>query len=153
LHHTGPPLGLSRDLIIRGSPTSCKSAPIAARAGSLQRRVQILAAEFDKGARSFDPGRVLKSGATLVRQWRGHTHTVLVQEDGFEYDGQRYHQGSGPILVPFGEFSNVRFTDGKSGSHLTHRWRKTDSNSQSRSGRKGYAVGKDGIRRSGSKRR
>jgi hypothetical protein len=65
--------------------------------------------EFDKGARSFDPGRVLKSGATLVRQWRGHTHTVLVQEDGFEYDGQRYHQGSGPILVPFGEFSNVRF--------------------------------------------
>jgi Protein of unknown function (DUF2924) len=26
----------------------------------------------------------------LVRQWRGHTHTVLVREDGFEYDGQRY---------------------------------------------------------------
>jgi hypothetical protein len=33
---------------------------------------------------------VLKTGATLVRQWRGHTHTVLVREDGFEYDGQRY---------------------------------------------------------------
>src|SRR5271168_5325697 len=32
----------------------------------------------------------LKTGATLVRQWRGHTHTVLVREDGFEYDGQRY---------------------------------------------------------------
>ena len=29
---------------------------------------------------SFDPTRVLKSGATLVRQWRGHTHTVLVRE-------------------------------------------------------------------------
>ena len=26
----------------------------------------------------------------LVRQWRGHTHTVLVTENGFEYDGQRY---------------------------------------------------------------
>jgi hypothetical protein len=26
----------------------------------------------------------------LVRQWRGHTHTVLVREDGFEYEGQRY---------------------------------------------------------------
>ena len=24
-----------------------------------------------------------------MRQWRGHTHTVLVREDGFEYDGQR----------------------------------------------------------------
>jgi hypothetical protein len=36
------------------------------------------------------PGGVLKTGSTLVRQWRGHTHTVLVREDGFEYDGQRY---------------------------------------------------------------
>jgi len=26
----------------------------------------------------------------LVRQWRGHTHTVLVGEEGFEYEGQRY---------------------------------------------------------------
>ena len=26
----------------------------------------------------------------LVRQWRGHAHTVLVQEDGFEYEGQHY---------------------------------------------------------------
>ena len=42
------------------------------------------------GAVSFDPGIVLKTGTTLVRQWRGHTHTVLVREDGFEYEGQRY---------------------------------------------------------------
>jgi hypothetical protein len=56
----------------------------------LQRRLQILAAEFEKGTRSFDPGIVLKTGAILVRQWRGHTHTVLVCEDGLEYDGQRY---------------------------------------------------------------
>jgi hypothetical protein len=45
---------------------------------------------WENGARSFDPGIVLKTGATLVRQWRGHTHTVLVREDGFEYDGRRY---------------------------------------------------------------
>jgi hypothetical protein len=25
-----------------------------------------------------------------VRQWRGRAHTVLVREDGFEYEGQRY---------------------------------------------------------------
>jgi hypothetical protein len=56
----------------------------------LQRRLQILAGDFKKGARSFDPGVVLKTGATLVREWRGHTHTVFVGEDGFEYDGRRY---------------------------------------------------------------
>src|SRR5712671_5580377 len=25
-----------------------------------------------------------------AEQWRGYTHTVLVREDGFEYDGRRY---------------------------------------------------------------
>ena len=38
----------------------------------------------------LDPGGMLKIGATLVRQWRGCTHTVLVGEEGFEYEGQRY---------------------------------------------------------------
>ena len=33
---------------------------------------------------------VLKAGTTLVRQWRGHTHTVLVHTDGFEHEGQLY---------------------------------------------------------------
>ena len=56
----------------------------------MQRRLRTLAAEFEKGARSFDPDIVLKTGATLVRQWRGHTHTVLVGDDGFEYEGRRY---------------------------------------------------------------
>jgi hypothetical protein len=37
-----------------------------------------------------DPGLVLKAGTTLVRQWRGHTHTVLVGENGFDHEGQRY---------------------------------------------------------------
>jgi Protein of unknown function (DUF2924) len=67
--------------------------PLRAHGGAgraLQRRLQTLAGEFEKGARSFDPGKVLKTGASLVRQWRGRTHTVLVREDGFEYEGQRY---------------------------------------------------------------
>src|ERR1700758_2202826 len=25
-----------------------------------------------------------------LRQWRGHTHAVLVRDDGFEYEGQPY---------------------------------------------------------------
>jgi hypothetical protein len=39
---------------------------------------------------AVDPGLVLKAGTTLVRQWRGHTHTVLVHTDGFEHEGQLY---------------------------------------------------------------
>jgi hypothetical protein len=58
--------------------------------GALRRRLQTLAGEFDRNGASFDPGVVLKTGTTLVRQWRGHAHSVLVREDGFEYEGQRY---------------------------------------------------------------
>ena len=42
----------------------------------------------EKGA--VDLSIVLKAGTTLVRQWRGHTHTVLVHKDGFEHEGQLY---------------------------------------------------------------
>ena len=90
LHHTGPPLGLSRDLIIRGLADKLQQRAHGGRSRALQRRLRILAADFEKGALSFDPGKVLKTGASLVRQWRGHTQTVLVGEDGFEYDGRHY---------------------------------------------------------------
>ena len=90
LHHTGPPLGLSRDLIIRGLADELQQRAHGGPSRALRRRLQILAGELEKGARSVDPGMVLKTGASLVRQWRGHTHTVLVGEDGFEYDGRRY---------------------------------------------------------------
>jgi hypothetical protein len=90
LHHMGPPLGLSRDLMIRGLADKLQQRAHGGQSHALQRRLQTLAGEFEKGARSFDPNIVLKTGATLVRQWRGRTHTVLVGEDGFEYEGQRY---------------------------------------------------------------
>ena len=89
-HHTGPPLGLSRDLIMRGVADKLQQRAHGGPSRALQRSLRMLAADFDKGARSFDLGGVLKTGATLVRQWRGRTHTVLVRENGFEYEGTRY---------------------------------------------------------------
>jgi hypothetical protein len=90
LHHTGAPLGLSRDLIIRGLADKLQQRAHGGPSRALQRRLRILAGEFEKGALSFESGIVLKTGATLVRQWRGYTHTVLVRGDGFEYEGRRY---------------------------------------------------------------
>ena len=54
---------------------------------ALQRRLQTSQDKFEKGPVLFDPGGALRTGATLVRQWRGQTHTVLVREDGFEGPG------------------------------------------------------------------
>jgi hypothetical protein len=90
LYCTGPPLGLSRDLLIRALANQLQERTPGGASRALRRRLQTLAGEFERGSGSFDPGLLPKTGTTLVRQWRGHAHTVLVCEDGFEYQGQRY---------------------------------------------------------------
>ena len=90
LHRTDPPLGLSRDLLIRALAYNLQERAHGNPSLALRRRLRTLAGECDKGGASFDLRAVPKTGTTLVRQWRGHTHAVLVREDGFEYEGQRY---------------------------------------------------------------
>jgi hypothetical protein len=90
LHRTGPPLGLSRDLLIRALANQLQEQSYGGVSRALRRRLQSLAGESDKATMAVDPGVVLKPGTTLARQWRGHTHTVLVHNDGFEHEGQRY---------------------------------------------------------------
>jgi hypothetical protein len=90
LHRTGPPSGLSRDLLIRGLADDLQQQTHGGTSRALRRRLQTLAGEFEKGGASFDPGIVLKTGTRLVREWRGRAHTVLVRDDGFEYEGERY---------------------------------------------------------------
>src|SRR5215471_12965723 len=89
-HRTGPPQGLSRDLLIRALAHQLQEQTDGGARPALRRRLQGLAREFEKGGASFDPGLVPKTGTMLVRQWRGHAHTVLVREDGFEYEGEHY---------------------------------------------------------------
>jgi Protein of unknown function (DUF2924) len=90
LYCTGPPFGLSRDLLIRALANQLQERTHGGASRALRRRLQSLAGASDNGTMAVDPGLVLKPGTTLVRQWRGHTHTVLVHKDGFEHEGQRY---------------------------------------------------------------
>ena len=90
LYCTGPPRGLSRDLLIRALANQLQERTHGGASRAMRRRLQTLAGEFERGGASFDPGVVVKIGTILVRQWRGRTHKVLVREDGFEYEGQRY---------------------------------------------------------------
>jgi Protein of unknown function (DUF2924) len=90
LHRTGPPQGLSRDLLIRALAHQLQERAAGGASRALRRRLQTLAGGFEKKSGSFDPGIAPRTGTTLVREWRGHAHTVLVREDGFEYEGQHY---------------------------------------------------------------
>jgi len=89
-YRAAPPLGLSRDLLIRALANQLQERGYGGASRALRRRLQSLAGASDKGTMTVDPGLVLKAGTTLVRQWRGHTHAVLVHSDGFEHEGQRY---------------------------------------------------------------
>ena len=90
LHRTGPPQGLSRDLLIRALAHRLQEQTHGGTNRAQRRRLQTLIRAFEKGGASLDPGIVLRTGTRLVRQWRGHAHTVLVREDGFEYEGRHY---------------------------------------------------------------
>jgi len=90
LHRTDPPSGLSRDLLIRALANQLQERTHGGTSRALRRRLQKLAVGSRKTGARRDPGIVLKTGTRLVRQWRGHPHTVLVREDGFEYEGQLY---------------------------------------------------------------
>ena len=90
LYCSEPPRGLSRDLLIRALANQLQERTHGGASRALRRRLQTLAGEFERGSGSFDPALLPKTGTTLVRQWRGRAHTVLVREDEFEYKGQRY---------------------------------------------------------------
>ena len=90
LHRTEPPFGISRDLLIRALAHQLQEQSYGGTARALRRRLQALNGEREKRGASSDPGAGLKTGTTLVRQWRGHTHAVFVRDNGFEYEGERY---------------------------------------------------------------
>jgi hypothetical protein len=56
-YHTGPPLGLSRDLIIRGLADKLQHRAHGGRSRALQRRLLVLAEEFETVTKEADPCR------------------------------------------------------------------------------------------------
>src|SRR5262249_34542918 len=71
LHRTGPPQGLSRDLLIRALAHRLQERAAGGAGRALRRRLQTLAGELDKRSASFAPHILPRTGTTLVRQWRG----------------------------------------------------------------------------------
>src|SRR3954453_23861933 len=87
-----PPLPRrSLDLILRAIAYRIQENTHGGIGLATKRRLNALAEELEaKGAAHFDAAIVLKPGTKLVREWHGRSHTVMVTEDGFEFDGQRY---------------------------------------------------------------
>src|SRR5437899_2685734 len=86
-----PTAGSSRDLMLREIAHKMQERAHGGLAPAIKRRLRALAAEIEtNGAGVLAPAPLLKPGTRLLREWGGRTHTVIVLDDGFEYDGERY---------------------------------------------------------------
>jgi hypothetical protein len=81
----------SRDLMIREVAYKMQERAHGGLAPAIKRRLHVLAEEFERnGAGALAPAPLLKPGTRLLREWQGRTHTVIVLDDGFDYEGERY---------------------------------------------------------------
>jgi hypothetical protein len=90
LYRSEPPR-ISRDLRMRGIGYRHQEIQHGGLGKATRRKLKTLAKMVRTTGRvAPDPGLSLKPGARLVREWHGRTHTVTVNEEGFEYAGMSY---------------------------------------------------------------
>lgn len=92
LYRAAPPVRLSRDLLLRSAAHRLQEEAFGGLQPAAKRRLAALARVL---AANGEPppalaGVRLKPGTTLLREWHGRTHTVLVLAKGFVHEGQHY---------------------------------------------------------------
>jgi hypothetical protein len=90
LHRAPPPMRLSRDLLLRSITYKLQERLLGGLSKSILRKLEGVSVESEARSAHKPPAISLKAGTRLIREWRGATHTVLVQAQGFEWNGHRY---------------------------------------------------------------
>ena len=89
--YRGQPPRLSRDLLIRSIAYRMQELAYGGLSKATQRTLATMSRELEANGRvTIAPDLRIRSGARLVREWRGRTHTVNVTDDGFAYGGKAY---------------------------------------------------------------
>ncbi len=90
LYRSRPPKHIRRDLLILAIAWKLQERVYGGLTAAQKRKLAGIGEELRKnGDLSGSPAIRVKPGSRLVREWRGETHTVLVLEDGFEWNGER----------------------------------------------------------------
>jgi hypothetical protein len=88
---TAAPTRLSRDLLTRGIAHRLQEAVHGGLRPATRRHLDAQLRSLAEGSTvAPSPSIRIKPGATLVRSWRGQTHTVQVLDAGFEYQGEHF---------------------------------------------------------------
>ncbi len=91
LYRAHPPKRVARDLLMLGVAWKIQEQAHGGLGAATKRRLADLAKTMERDG-DVTRNRVarLKPGAKLVREWRGEAHTVIVIEDGFEWNGRHW---------------------------------------------------------------
>ncbi len=90
LYRSHPPLHIRRDLLVLAIAWKLQEKVHGGLTAAQKRKLVGIAEDLRKnGDLSGSVTIRMKPGLRLVREWRGETHTVLVLEDGFEWNGER----------------------------------------------------------------
>jgi hypothetical protein len=92
LYRGTPPLRVSRDLLQRSIAHRMQEEALGGLSAATRRQLAALTRSMAVNGKLPPIARAskLKPGITLVREWHGQTHTVIVLEKGFEHDGKHY---------------------------------------------------------------
>ncbi len=90
LYRSHPPRHIRRDLLVLAIAWKLQEKVYGGLTAAQKRKLAGIGEELRRnGNLSTGPAIHLKPGLRLVREWRGETHSVLVLEDGFEWNGER----------------------------------------------------------------
>lgn len=91
LYRSPAPSRVARDLLLLGVAWKIQEQACGGLSAATKRRLAELSKTIERdGDVKRERISRLKSGATLVREWRGKTHTVIVTEDGFQWNGRAW---------------------------------------------------------------
>jgi hypothetical protein len=85
------PDGVRKELLVRMLAYRVQEQAFGGLSARSRRRLDELAAAILSDPKTALESMVrTKPGTQLIRSWQGKTHTVTVQESGYQYDGRRY---------------------------------------------------------------
>ncbi len=91
LYRAHPPKRVARDLLMLGVAWKIQEQAYGGLGAATKRHLADLAKTMERdGDVTRNRLTRLKPGAKLVREWHGEAHTVIVIEDGFEWNGRHW---------------------------------------------------------------
>ncbi|WP_244432842.1 MULTISPECIES: DUF2924 domain-containing protein [unclassified Afipia] len=91
LFRTEPPKAFGPDLLRRSIAQRIQEKTYGGLSGPTKRLLdQLVKAMTSKPSGRLELPRRIKPGSELVRTWKGKTYRVVVEPDGFSYEGKTY---------------------------------------------------------------